>query len=92
MTDRALPPGPVEWDDDGDPVPQPAKESDLADLIQLLEYGRRKGFRVGPMVRIGKITVQVSDLRHRAAAVEETAPEPSIWQEHGYDDRGNGVG
>jgi hypothetical protein len=86
VTDRVLPPGPVEWDQEGDPVPQPAKESDLADLIQLLEYGRRKGFRVGPMVRIGKITVQVSDLRQRGSAGEDTITELSIGDMVGVPD------
>ena len=91
MTDRPLPPGPVEWDDEGDPVPQPAKESDLADLIQLLEYGRRKGYRIGPVVRIGKITVQVADLRQHVGDGLDLAPEPSIWEEHGYPEPGKGV-
>ena len=86
MTDRPLPPGPVEYDDDGIAVPQPAAESDLADLIQLLEYGRRKGFRIGPMVRIGKITVQVADMRQRAAATAPDEPEPSIGEMVGFPD------
>ena len=90
MTDRPLPPGPVEWDDEGDPVPQPAPESDLADLIQILEYGRRKGFAIGPMVRIGKIALQVTDMRLRRNAGAAEEPEPSIWQEHGFDDKGGG--
>lgn len=87
MTNRPLPPGPVIHDDEGNPIPQPAPESDLADLIQLLEYGRVKGFRIGPTVRVGKIIVQVSDLRqHEARRHDEQAPaDPGIWAEHGYD-------
>lgn len=63
MNIRPLEPGPVQHDDEGDPVPQPAPNSDLTDLIQLLEYGRKKGFRIGPTVRVGKIITTVHDLR-----------------------------
>lgn len=63
MSLRPLEPGPVEHDDDGDPVPQPEPKSDLADLIQLLEYARKKGFRIGPAIRVGKIITTVHDLR-----------------------------
>lgn len=79
MSDRPLPPGPVEYDDDGVPIPQPAPDSDLADLIQLLEYGRRKGFVIGPMVRIGKIALQVVDARQQRGSTRPSEPEPSIW-------------
>lgn len=80
---RPLPPGPLEHDEDGDPLPQPAAASDLADLIQLLEYARTKQFRIGPMIRIGKIALQVRDLRQDkqlgAAEKQDAPPEPDIW-------------
>jgi hypothetical protein len=80
-----LPPGPVEFDDDGNPLPQPAPASDLADLIQLLEYGRLKGFKIGPTIRVGKIVTTVRDLRQRdQQTAKDDTPEPSIWEEHGY--------
>ena len=39
------PTGPIDSDEDGNAVPVPSAESDLAHLIQLIEYGRRRGFR-----------------------------------------------
>lgn len=81
----SIPPGPVEHDDDGNPIPQPAPASDLADLIQLLEYGRVKGFRIGPTVRVGKIVVSVRDLRQKEGADKGLPHDPGVWAEHGYD-------
>ena len=87
MTTTPLPPGPVAHDDEGLEVPQPS-DRDLGDLIQLLEYGRRKGFVIGPNVRIGKITLQVRDLRQQRGRGKQEEPDPSIWEEHGYDGEG----
>lgn len=87
MSDRPLPPGPIEFDEQGDPVPVPPAGSDLAALIQLLEYGRRKGFLIGPAIRVGSIVLQVRDLRQPEAEGHAPAdPEPSIWARHGADD------
>lgn len=83
---RPLPPGPVEFDEDGDPLPIPPAGSDLAALIQLLEFGRRKGFRIGPTVRVGSIVLQVKDLRQpEADGARDVDPEPGIFAQHGYD-------
>lgn len=78
--------GPLEHDEEGNALPRPEARSDLADLIQLLEYGRRRGFRIGPMVRLGKITLQIQDLRQTEGRGGEPKPERSIWDEHGYRD------
>lgn len=78
---RPLPPGPLEHDEEGDPLPQPAPASDLADLIQLLEYARTKDFQIGPVVQVGKIRLQVSDIRQaRKLGVDRprAEPEPSL--------------
>lgn len=83
---RPTPPGPIEHDEDGDPLPQPAETSDLADLIQLLEYARLKDFQVGPVVRVGKIQVQVRDIRQLRKVRDllgkdaDPQPEPSIGE------------
>lgn len=85
MNPRPLPPGPVEHDSEGDPLPQPAAASDLADLIQLLEYARTKDFAIGPFVQVGKIRVQVADVRQaRKLGTDRPQPssaatEPTIW-------------
>lgn len=82
---RITPPGPVEHDEDGDPVPQPVAASDLADLIQLMEWARTKGYRVGPMVRVGKLALQISDVRQREGKDrKEEEPDRGIFAEHGY--------
>lgn len=50
-------------DDDGNVILPPPPDSDVARLIYLMEYGRKRGFRIGPVVKIGETTVQVRDLR-----------------------------
>lgn len=50
-------------DDDGNRILPPPANSDVAGVIYLLEYGRKRGFRIGPVVKIGETTVQVRDLR-----------------------------
>lgn len=84
MSDDLPPPSPVQYDDDGFPVPQPVNGSDLADLMQLLLWGRKQGFAIGPMVRIGKIALQVADTRQQRGGGKPSEPEPSIWEEHGF--------
>lgn len=86
---RPPPPGPIAHDEEGDPLPQPAPESDLADLIQLLEYARTKDFQVGPFVQVGKIRVQVADIRQlRKLGMDRprAEPEPSLGQMVGVPD------
>jgi hypothetical protein len=84
MNPRLPPPGPVEHDEEGDPLPQPAAASDLADLIQLLEYARQKDFQIGPVVQVGKIRLQVADIRqarkHGVDRQRASDPEPSIGE------------
>lgn len=86
MTERPLPAGPVQHDDDGNIIPTPSPNTDLADLIQLLEYSRVKGFRVVGPIRVGKITTTIVDTRQvateqRAAVVDTT---PDVWESVGY--------
>lgn len=83
---RPLPPGPVEFDEEGEPVPLPPSGSDLAALIQLLEFGRRKGFEFTGGLRVGTITVQrVRDIRQaeRGAKERDLDTMPDIWAQHG---------
>lgn len=55
--------GPLSHDEEGNDLPVPPAASDLAQLIQLLEYGRRRGFRIGPTIRVGSIVTSIIDLR-----------------------------
>lgn len=77
------PTGPIDSDEDGNAVPIPPAESDLAQLIQLLEYGRKRGFRIGPTVQIGKLTVQVQDLRQDEVERKDE-PQMDAWAAAGY--------
>lgn len=90
MNPRIPPPGPLEHDEEGDPLPQPAPASDLADLIQLLEYARSKDFVLGPIVQVGKIRLQVADIRqarkHGMDRPRAAEPEPSIGETIGVPD------
>lgn len=52
--------------DDGNALPPPEPGSDLASAIYLLEYGRKRGFRIGPQIQVGGIILQVRDIRQEA--------------------------
>lgn len=79
------PTGPIDADEDGNVVPVPPAESDLAQLIQLLEYGRRRGFRIGPTVKIGQLVTQVQDLRQTEGTGQGLEPDPGPWRAAGYE-------
>lgn len=72
-------------DDDGNAFPPPDPGSDVGRLIYLLEYARKRGFQLGPMVQIGDVVVQVRDLA-LAKRENATVPETDIWKEHGHDE------
>ena len=52
-------------DDDGNALPPPEPGSPVAQIIYLLEYGRLRGFRIGPRVQIGDAVAEVLDLRQQ---------------------------
>lgn len=54
-------------DDDGNELPPPDPGSPVAQIIYLLEYGRKRGFMIGPRVQVGDAIVEVRDLRQAAA-------------------------
>lgn len=59
-------------DDDGNIVAPPPPDSPVAQIVWLLEYGRKRGFRIGPTVQIGDTIVQVADLRQKAQTQPNT--------------------
>ncbi len=75
----------VPIDDDGNVLPPPPPDSDVGQAIYLLEYGRLRGFRLGPTIQIGSVILQVQDLRLDSKKATET-PDRGIWEEHGYDE------
>lgn len=87
MNPRPPPPGPLEHDEDGNALPQPAQGSDVRDFIALVEWARHRGVQLAGAVRVGKIIVQdVQDLRQTEGRRDRRdLPDPGVWAEHGYD-------
>lgn len=71
----------IDADEDGNDLPE-VTSSDVKDLIYLLEYARKRGFQVGPTIKIGEVTLQVRDTRLTGDPRE---PETDIYREHGFD-------
>lgn len=71
---------------DDEPLPVPDAGTDVAHAIYLLEYARRNDFRVGPMIRVGSLIMQVSDLRQNASGAKDNAVDPSAWAAAGYEE------
>ena len=71
---------------DGHPLPQIDPSTDVAQLIYLLEYARARGYRVGPTIQVGGLTVQVRDLRQtEGRAGADDPPDEGPWKAAGYD-------
>lgn len=68
-------------DDDGNDLTAPGPETDVGQLIYLLEWARQRGFRIGPTIQIGTVIVQVADKR---ASEREREPDLGIFAEHGH--------
>jgi hypothetical protein len=64
-------------DDDGNLIPPPEPGSPVAQIIYLLEYGRKRGFQIGPRVQVGDTIVEVMDIRQAKehAGSANRAPE-----------------
>jgi hypothetical protein len=74
-------------DDDGNMIDPPPADHPVRAIVWLLEYGRTRGFRIGPTVQVGDTIVQVQDMRLRdRSEPQQSAPEPTIWQANGHDD------
>ncbi len=66
------------------PEPHPV-EVEVAQLKVLLEWARREGFRLGPELTVGSISVKVADLRlAKREGLRGPEPEMSILSEHGF--------
>lgn len=72
-------------DDDGNVLTPPAEGTDAAHIIYLLEYGRTRGFKIGPVVKIGEATVQVRDLRQERQEAAQHGDEAPPDVEPGSD-------
>jgi hypothetical protein len=68
--------------DDGDPIE--IDNGDVMALIALLEYGRRRGFRFGPVIKIGSVELQAVDLRDNK---KEARSDVDPWAAAGYEEK-----
>lgn len=64
-------------DDDGNVLAPPEPGTDAAHIVYLLEYGRKRGFQIGPTVKVGETVLQVVDLR-QAAQQNKASTIPDI--------------
>lgn len=72
-------------DDAGD-LPQLDPLTDAGQLVALLEYARRRGFRIGPYVKLGSIQLQVQDLRQTEGRGVELPPDKGPWAAAGFEE------
>lgn len=75
---------PPDADDDGNPLALPDPTTDVGQLIYLLEWARIRGFQVGPMVKLGRLVVQVQDLRAREGDAPSMPADLGPWHAAGY--------
>jgi hypothetical protein len=76
--------------DEGEALPMLPADSDLGQLIYLLEYARIRGFRLGPEIQIGNLIVKVDDLRQKLrdpGDPKKPDKEGDIWSEHGHEEK-----
>lgn len=74
----------VTEDADGNEIIPPAPSTDAAQLVYLLEWARVRGFRLGPAIRIGGLTLQVQDLRQTEGRNLPGLPEIDPWEAAGH--------
>ncbi len=70
--------------EEGDELPAIDPKSDVGMLVALLEWGRDRGFQLGPTIQVGAVTVQVRDMRIDRDKPERNAEETDIFTEHGH--------
>lgn len=61
-------------DDDGNLIAPPPVDDPIMKILYLLEYGRKRGFRIGPTVQVGDTIIQVTDTRLKTPQ-EQREPE-----------------
>ncbi len=65
-------------DDDGNVIPPPDPSSPVMAIVWLLEYGRKRGFQIGPRVQVGDTTVEVLDLRQQSRMQDARRGPPDL--------------
>lgn len=72
--------------DDGK-IPPLFGDTDVEQLVWLLEVCRQRGYRIGPTVQVGTVIAQVTDVRLTSmeGLGTPTIPTTDVWDEHGRD-------
>lgn len=71
-------------DSDGNPVFDVDPASSSGQLVALLEWARRRGFRLGPTIKIGDLVLQVQDLRQVEGRDVPVLDDPGAWGSVGF--------
>lgn len=73
----------VSSDIDGNDITAPTTSSDVGQLVYLLEWARKRGFRIGPAVRVGGLVLQIQDLRQTEGTGADLPADPGPWGDEG---------
>lgn len=65
-------------DEDGNIINPPPPDSPVSQIVWLMEYGRLRGFKIGPRVQIGDTIVECTDLRQLAKESKDTKAQPDV--------------
>lgn len=57
-----------------------AADDHISRALYLLEYCRQRGFRVGPVVTVGDVTMQVEDIRQAKVEGQSFEAEPGLYE------------
>lgn len=70
--------------DEGDSLPEIDPNSELGQIIYLLEYARLRDFQIGPNIQVGGTIINVRDLRQLKTMSRGAGErEVDIFEEHG---------
>lgn len=61
----------------------PEPTGDAGNAIALLEWARRRGFRIGPILEVGTVKMQIVDLQQARGEVDPRGTEPTLEEIHG---------
>lgn len=71
----------VAEDIDGNDITAPPAETDVGRLVYLLEWARKRGFRIGPAIRVGSLVLQVQDLRQDEGSGVPRQTDAGPWND-----------
>lgn len=73
--------------EDGEFLSPPDPSSPVGQLIYLIEWARLRGVRIGPVVEIGDLKLQIQDLRqHEGRRGGDAEADKGPWAAAGYEE------